>query len=142
VLKTALTTLAKAVMSTATEVALAHAKANSVLESWALSFRDALEHALELTLPMLAVWTNSAEEERALRSWAPTISLHCDFDGDAQGAIEANIVLAAAKAGVISRVTATEELQRRGLLGPAFDPAAEEARLAQGDDDDELRKAA
>ncbi|WP_363347940.1 DUF4055 domain-containing protein [Methylocystis echinoides] len=124
-------TLAKAVASTATEVALAHAKANSVLESWALSFRDALEHALELTLPMLAVWTNAAEEERALRSWAPTINLHCDFDGDAQGATEARLVIDAAKAGVVSRVTATEELQRRGILGPTFDPAAEDTRLGQ-----------
>jgi hypothetical protein len=135
-------TLAKAVAPTATEVALAHAKAHSVLEAWALSFRDALEHALELTLPLLAVWTNSAQEERALRSWAPTINLHCDFDGDAQGAVEARLVIDAVKAGVISREAATAEMQRRGILGPAFDPAAEEARLAQGEDADELPEAA
>jgi hypothetical protein len=109
----------------ATEFAITSAKAHSALQSWALNLKDALEQALAFTVP----WLN-ADEQRAIGAWPIAVDVHTDFSADTMAAAEANVILNAEKERVISKQTARDELARRGMLGPNFDPVEEEQRLA------------
>ena len=109
----------------ATEFAISSAKAHSALEAWALNLKDALEQALAFTIP----WFNH-DERRAVGAWPVAVDVHHDFGADMQAAAEAGILLSAEKERVISKQTARDELARRGMLGPNFDPIEEERRLA------------
>lgn len=109
----------------ATEFAIASAKAHSALQSWALNLKDTLEQALAFTVP----WMNQ-DDRRAIGAWPIAVDVHTDFSADVQAAAEANVILSAEKERVISKQTARDELARRGMLGPNFDPAEEERRLA------------
>lgn len=108
----------------ATEFAIASAKAHSALQSWALNLKDTLEQALAFTVP----WLN-ADEQRAIGAWPIAVDVHTDFSADIMAAAEASVILNAEKERVISKQTARDELARRGMLGPNFDPAEEEQRL-------------
>jgi hypothetical protein len=109
----------------ATEFAIASAKAHSALQSWALNLKDALEQALAFTVP----WMNQ-DDRRAIGAWPIAVDVHTDFSADVQAAAEASIILNAEKERVISKQTARDELARRGMLGPNFDPVEEDRRLA------------
>jgi len=109
----------------ATEFAIASAKAHSALESWALNLKDAIEQALAFTVP----WMNQ-DDRRAIGAWPIAVDVHTDFSADVQAAAEANVILTAEKERVISKQTARDELARRGMLGPNFDPVEEDRRLA------------
>lgn len=118
-------TIARAGQVSATEFAITSAKAHSALEAWALALKDTLEQALVFTIPWL-----DYDQQRAIGNWPVTVDVHSDFSADVQAATEAGIILNAQKAGVLSKQTARDELARRGMLGPNFDPAEEESRLA------------
>ena len=70
------------------------------------------------------------EERAAIGNWPVAVNVHTDFGADMQIAAEASVLLSAEKEHVISKQTARDELARRGLLGPSFDPTKEEKRLA------------
>ncbi|MGJ0426974.1 DUF4055 domain-containing protein [Methylocystis sp.] len=111
--------------ASATEIAIASAKAHSALQAWALNLKDALEQAFTFTVP----WMNQ-DDRRAIGAWPIAVDVHTDFSADVQAAAEANVILSAEKERVISKQTARDELARRGMLGPNFDPAEEDRRLA------------
>jgi|GEM_PF-580901 len=108
------------VSSGITVVAAAYAsqKASSILKSWALGLKDALEQALKLT----AMWLGDSSE--------PTISWSLeDLDIDERDDDGSADLLEARKNGDLSQETLWEELKRRGKLSSDFDPAQERQRL-------------
>jgi hypothetical protein len=118
-------TIARSGDISATEVSITSAKAHSALEAWALNLKDALEQAFKLTMPWFGV-----EDRAAIGPHEVAVNVHTDFSADTQASPEASVLLSAEKEHVISKKTARDELARRGLLGPGYDPKAEEARLA------------
>src|SRR5215207_4686346 len=102
---------------TATVGALEAAKAHSAVEAWANALQDALEQALLFTSELMG------EQPTA------EVSVHTDFGVDLDGGSELDHLLKARMAGEISRETYWAEMQRRGKLGPQFDPKEEEERL-------------
>jgi hypothetical protein len=103
---------------TATEVGLQAAKAHSALEAWALGLKDALQTAMQRTIPFM-----STDDRRAVGSWAPVIDVHRDFGSEIGRNEEARIIVDSAKIGLVSKQVARAELIRRGLLSTS---AAEE----------------
>lgn len=95
-------------------------KSYTVLQAWALSLKDALEQAFVFT----AMWLNMGTET------APEVMVHTDFAVGMYGAEEVKTLLEARKEAQISQETFWQEYQRRGILGPQFDPAEEKRRLA------------
>ena len=108
----------------AAEASIMAAKAHSALESWALNLKDALEQAFALTLP----WFGT-EEQKAIGDHEVTVNVRTDFSGENAGSTEANLLLQAAKQGIISRLTTRDEFARRGILGPGFDAKTEDTRF-------------
>ena len=102
---------------TATVGALEAAKAHSAVEAWANALQDALEQALLFTSELMG------EQPTA------EVSVHTDFGVDLDGGADMGELLKARMAGEISRETYWAEMQRRGKLGPQFDPKEEEERL-------------
>ncbi|MBB4063673.1 DUF4055 domain-containing protein [Gellertiella hungarica] len=94
-------------------------KSFTVLQSWALGLKDALEQAFVFT----AKWMKSEGQ-------APSVMVHTDFAVGLYGAQEVNALLEARKEAQISQETFWDEMQRRGVLGPQFDREAEKERLA------------
>ena len=88
------------------------------------------EQAFALTLP----WFGS-EEQNAIGNHEVTVNVRTDFSGENAGSTEANLLLQAAKQGIISRLTTRDEFARRGILGPGFDAKTEDTRFTP----DELR---
>jgi hypothetical protein len=104
---------------TATATSVETAKAHSALEAWAMGLKDALEQAFVF----VGRWLGEPK---------PTVvEVYTDFAAGDQSVEEGKVILAAQAATVISRRTAAEELHRRGLLGPSFDPVKEETRIAE-----------
>ena len=108
--------------------AFAAGRANSAVQAWALSLKDTLENALDLT----AKWMNEPSE--------PEVFIFTDFPtGTEDESFED--VLTMREKGDLSRRTVWKEAKRRGKLAPEFDPDAEDAALADevpsGDGDDE-----
>ncbi len=95
-------------------------KSYTVLQSWALGLKDALEQAFVFT----ARWLN---EDTAT---APSVMVHTDFAVGLYGNTELQELNKARFEGQISRPTYWSEMQRRGVLGPQFDPKKEEELLA------------
>lgn len=104
---------------TATATSVETAKAHSALEAWAMGLKDALEQAFVFA----GRWMGEATKT--------IVEVYTDFAAGAQSVEEGKVIIAAQAASIISRRTAADELHRRGLLGPAFDPAKEELRLAE-----------
>lgn len=94
-------------------------KSHTVLQSWALALKDALEQAFVFT----ARWLNEPENT------APSVVVYTDFKIGAYGNTEITELGKARYEGQISRETLWAEWKRRGVLGPEFDPEAEAARL-------------
>lgn len=110
---------------TATASAVNAAKAHSAVEAWATALKDCLEHAFWFT----AQWVGSSHET--------VVQVFSDFAVGDQNSDEAALLLDATEAGVISGRTMREELRRRNILSPGFDPDKEARRLS-----DERRRAA
>lgn len=105
---------------TVVAAASASQKASSVLKSWALGLKDALEQALVLT----AKWINDANP--------PTISWNIeDLDLDMQDDDGMTDVLALRTNGDLSLETTWAEMRRRGKLSADFDPKKERDLIEQ-----------
>lgn len=94
-------------------------KSVTVLQSWALALKDALEQAFVFT----AAWLNEPTES------APSVMVNTDFVVGLYGGTEITELNKARIEGQISRETYWSEMQRRGFLGPQFDPEDEATRL-------------
>jgi hypothetical protein len=110
------------------EAGLHASAANSAIQSWALTLKDALEQALRFT----ALWLADASQ--------PEVEIATEYDIDALGATDLDQLIALRKSSPegqadISRRTLWGELKRRGALSPTFSPAAEEIAL---DDEGQL----
>lgn len=113
---------------TATASGVEAAKAHTAVGTWGNGLRDALEQAFVLT----AKWMKTSEQVE--------VSVHTDFGVALQGVEEIRELREARKAGDISQETYWDELSRRGVLGPSFDPEREVRRLlaeVPADDDAE-----
>lgn len=113
---------------TATASGVDAAKAHTAVQSWALGLKDALEQAFVFT----AQWMKSTEEIE--------VSVHTDFAVGLYGAEEVKELREMRAAGDLSQRTYWDELSRRGVLGPSFDPEDEEKALLEeipGDDTEE-----
>lgn len=111
---------------TATASGVEAAKAHAAVGTWANALKDALEQAFVFT----AQWMQSDEEVE--------VSVHTDFAVGMWGVEEIRELREARAAGDLSQQTYWDELSRRGVLGPAFDPDEEEKRLLDetpGDDE-------
>ena len=105
---------------TAVGAAFASQKAASVLKSWALGLKDALEQALKLT----AAWLSDASQ--------PTISWNLDdLDLDTRADTGVTDLTEARKNGDLSQETYWSELRRRGTLSADFDADQERDRLVE-----------
>ena len=94
-------------------------KSHTVLQSWALALKDALEQAFVFT----AWWLNEPENT------APSVVVYTDFKVGAYGNTEITELGKARYEGQISRETLWAEWKRRGVLSPSFNPEAEAALL-------------
>lgn len=110
----------------ATETSVVAAKAHSALEAWAIGLKDCLEQAFIFTVEWM-----SAEAQRAIGNKAIAVSVNTDFGVGEMAAAEANVVLTAEKQNIISKKTARDELARRSILGPSFDPSKEDQQIAE-----------
>lgn len=90
-------------------------KSFTVLQSWALGLKDALEQAFVFT----AKWMNQPEDS------APSVMVHTDFAVGLYGGTEIVELNKARFEGQITRKTYLEEMQRRGFLGPQVDISQE-----------------
>lgn len=112
-------------IATATQSILDASRAHSALGAWSLGLADALEETLRRTIPWL-----SYDDRRAVGNWAPSVDVFHDFGSDQAVATEAGLILEAERERIISKRSARDELVRRGVLAPNFDPKADDARLA------------
>lgn len=103
-------------VETATAASIAGQEASAPLQNHVFAFGEAFRALLTLTAKL---WPDGGE--------APAVQLSTDFlptEGDATALISLR------QLGDISRADLTAELKRRGVLSPQFDPALNEARLA------------
>lgn len=102
---------------TTVTAAFAGDKAHTVIEAWAINFKDTLENALKLT----SMWLGENDE--------PTVEMNTDFSLDLKTDDGSSSLIEARKNGDLSQETLWSELQRRGTLGPEFDPEIERQRI-------------
>lgn len=114
----------------ATASAVDAAKAHSAVEAWAVALKDTLEQAFVYT----AQWLKANE--------APEVHVHTDFGAGEFGDTEIRELSAARARRDISLPTYWDEMRRRGILGPQFDPDEENERLAEEAPDEEEMLAA
>jgi hypothetical protein len=88
-------------------------KASSAVQAWAILFKDTLDRCLALTSMWLGITDTT------------TAKVHTDFAVDVNADADLPELLKARVAGEISRPTYWSEMQRRGKLGPEFDPEKE-----------------
>jgi hypothetical protein len=113
---------------TATASGIDSAKAHTAVQSWALGLKDALEQAFVFTTQ----WMKSSE--------VVEVGVHTDFAVGLYGAEEVKELREMRAAGDLSQRTYWDELARRGVLGPSFDPEDEEEALLRevpGDDSED-----
>lgn len=105
-----------------TQVAAAFAskKASSALQEWAMRLKDALEKCFAIT----AMWMGYQSD-----AVSPEVSIFTDFSIELSDAEAPRILLDTYKEGVISRFVLRDELKRRGILSPNYDPAIDDERL-------------
>jgi hypothetical protein len=114
---------------TVVSAAYAAQKATSLLQSWALNLKDALEQALKFT----ALWMGDTSE--------PTISWNLeDLDLAMDDEVGPTVLTTARSNGDLSQETYWEEMKRRSILSTEFDAERERQRLIDEmpDDDDDL----
>ena len=103
----------------ATASAIDAAKANSAVQVWANSLKDALEQAFVFTCQ----WMNVAD--------TVTVDVNTDFVVGALGDATLNAVIALRKNNDLSRKSTLDEMERRSVLGPSFDCEQNELELAE-----------
>ena len=105
-----------------TQVAAAFAskKASSALQEWAMRLKDALEKCLAIT----AMWMGYKSEVIS-----PEVSIFTDFSIELSDAEAPRILLDTYKEGVISRFVLRDELKRRGILSPNYNPEIDDEKL-------------
>jgi len=103
--------------TTATGQAIDEAKAHSAVQSWAMGLKDALELAFSYT----AMWMGEADTTE--------VFVHTDFGVSSSDAEALRTLVAARGSRDISLQTYWDELRRRNVLGPQFDPEEEQDRL-------------
>lgn len=104
---------------TATASGIDNSRAHSAIEAWANLLADALNNGLRFT----SMWLGEKDQT--------TATVSTDFAGVASSVDEARVLGDAQKRGVISAKTERAELVRRSILGPDFDPDAEDEQLAR-----------
>ncbi len=113
--------------------AFAGDKAHTVIEAWALNFKDALENCLQLT----AMWRNTTVE--------PEVQINTDFSLSLKEDTGINSLDAAQERGALSWDTWFDEMKRRGIIGPNVVREAERQRILDeipGDPTEEEKTAA
>ena len=103
---------------TATRVAIDSASAASSLQSWTLQLKDAIEQAMVLT----AMWEGLDAKKGG------SIQMNTDYNLILNDSDITNLT-AIRKEGEMSRRTFWDEMSRRGIFGPDFDPEVEVERL-------------
>lgn len=96
--------------------AFAGDKAHTVIEAWAVNYKDTLENALKLTAKWLGKDGTASE---------PTVQINTDFSLDMKEDSGADSLDKMRTRGEISLKTYWLEYQRRGILNPNFDADAE-----------------
>ncbi len=104
---------------TATASGVEAAKSHAAVGTWANALKDALEQAFVFT----AKWMKSNEQVE--------VNVHTDFAIGMYGAEEVKELREARKNRDLSQRTYWDELSRRGVLGPQFDPDAEEKAILE-----------
>jgi len=93
-------------------------KARSAVASWALTLKDALEHALRIT----CMWLGEDA------GYEPVVEVYKDFDTFIEGA-DLESLIKMRENREISQATFWHEMKRRNVLSDEFDPAIEVERL-------------
>lgn len=104
----------------ATGAAIDATKAHSAIEAWANTLADGLEQALSITMKWLGGDAAKAGD----------VVIHTDFAAEVAGSADYTNLIAMARDGRLSNRTLWMEGQRRGILGPQFDPDKEDKALA------------
>lgn len=97
--------------------AFAGDKAHTVIEAWALNFKDFLENCLKIT----AMWRKVSVE--------PEVDISTDFALSLKEDTGIDSLDAAQQRGAISWLTWFEEMKRRGIIGPNVSADEEWRRL-------------
>lgn len=97
--------------------AAAASKANSAVQQWALSLKDALENALIIT----GLWMNDGAQYE--------VSVYTDFSASDDDDTTPNILIQMRNAGDLSRETLYAEMKRLGRLSDDFAAKEEQKRL-------------
>mgnify|MGYP004517723193 CR=1 FL=1 len=105
----------------ATTSAINSARTHSLVQAWALTLKDCLEQAFVF----MAQWVGLPETTE--------VDVFTDFSAEVLKDADEKVLLEARTLGYISWETWADEMQRRDLLGPAFDKAAERDRLENDD---------
>lgn len=105
---------------TVVTTAFAAQKGNSAVQTWALNLKDALEQAWYLT----SLWVKKPANETEVR-------VYTDFALEAGEDLSPPWLLTMRSSGDLSQPTLWEEMRRRNVLSPQFDPDEEAKRLAK-----------
>lgn len=109
---------------TATERSIDESKARAPLEVWARNLGNFMENAIE----GMAEWVGADIEV--------TVHVNTEVGLGVGDATEMQNIIQLRAMGEISRWTLYQEMMRRGLLGPNFDPRLETMRMALENPDD------
>ena len=105
--------------------AFAAIKVNNILQAWVVRLQDGLMRALQY----IGLWLS--------REITAEIEVHRDFDTHLENDDVPTLVsLALGDFPLLSRDGLLNELKRRGVLGPKFDPEEDLALIGPRDDDD------
>lgn len=94
-------------------------KANSAIQAWALSLKDAMENALRFT----AMWLGEELEAE--------FTIGTDLDLDLRDEKGPETLLKMRETGDLSQRTLWHEMRRRSILSPEFEPDAEEELILE-----------
>jgi len=101
----------------ATTSSINAARTHSAVQAWALKLKD----AIELAFVYAARWRNLPETAEAF--------VHTDFSSEVLKDADEKLLLEMVLAGLITRETFYDEMQRRDILGPQFDKTEEPDKL-------------
>lgn len=100
---------------TATGAAIDQARMNAPLAMMA----NALKDAMEQTFGFMALYAGLGNDAGG------SLTVNTDFGAGFNGASDGQLLISAAKEGIISKATAIREMKRRGVLSDEIDPETE-----------------